>query len=131
MSLLSPLPPPPDDLVQHSTWTSMHATAVHVLPGMLRYLGVAEDDILVETRSHTTHQNLAEAKALMDEHVLKSAVIVSDPLHLRRAHLMAKHLGISAETSPTPTTRYRSARARFHFLIREIYFLHHYVITGD
>ncbi|WP_437485821.1 sigma factor-like helix-turn-helix DNA-binding protein [Sorangium sp. So ce1014] len=41
-----PLPPrPPPDLVQHSTWTSMHATAVHVLPGMLRYLGVAEDDI--------------------------------------------------------------------------------------
>ncbi|WP_437860437.1 RNA polymerase sigma factor [Sorangium sp. So ce363] len=45
MSHLSPLPPPPADLVQHSTWTSMHATAVHVLPGMLRYLGVAEDDI--------------------------------------------------------------------------------------
>ncbi|WP_437548881.1 sigma-70 family RNA polymerase sigma factor [Sorangium sp. So ce367] len=45
MSPLSPLPPPPADLVQHSTWTSMHATAVHVLPGMLRYLGVAEDDI--------------------------------------------------------------------------------------
>ncbi|MDC0680321.1 RNA polymerase sigma factor [Sorangium atrum] len=45
MSTLSPLPPPPVDLVQHSTWTSMHATAVHVLPGMLRYLGVAEDDI--------------------------------------------------------------------------------------
>ncbi|WP_437590425.1 sigma factor-like helix-turn-helix DNA-binding protein [Sorangium sp. So ce1000] len=40
-----PLPPPPPDLVQHSTWTSMHATAVHVLPGMLRYLGVDEDDI--------------------------------------------------------------------------------------
>ncbi|WP_437914536.1 sigma factor-like helix-turn-helix DNA-binding protein [Sorangium sp. So ce302] len=45
MSPLSPLPPPSADLVQHSTWTSMHATAVHVLPGMLRYLGVAEDDI--------------------------------------------------------------------------------------
>ncbi|WP_438026779.1 RNA polymerase sigma factor [Sorangium sp. So ce233] len=44
MSPLS-LPPPPPDLVQHSTWASMHATAVHVLPGMLRYLGVAEDDI--------------------------------------------------------------------------------------
>ncbi|KYF74499.1 RNA polymerase subunit sigma, partial [Sorangium cellulosum] len=44
MSPLS-LPPPPPDLVRHSTWASMHATAVHVLPGMLRYLGVAEDDI--------------------------------------------------------------------------------------
>ncbi|WP_437297367.1 hypothetical protein [Sorangium sp. So ce426] len=45
MSPLSPLPPPPADLAQDSTWTSMHATAVHVLPGMLRYLGVDEDDI--------------------------------------------------------------------------------------
>ncbi|XXX77668.1 RNA polymerase sigma factor [Sorangium sp. So ce134] len=47
MSPLSPPPhpPPPPDLVQHSTWTSMYATAVHVLPGMLRYLGVAEGDI--------------------------------------------------------------------------------------
>ncbi|WP_437647681.1 RNA polymerase sigma factor [Sorangium sp. So ce362] len=45
MSPLSLPPRPPPDLVQHSTWTSMHATAVHVLPGMLRYLGVAEDDI--------------------------------------------------------------------------------------
>jgi uncharacterized SAM-binding protein YcdF (DUF218 family) len=93
--------------------------------------GVAEGDILVETRSRTTHQNLAEAKALMDEHVLKSAVIVSDPLHLRRAHLMAKLLGIYGTTSPTPTTRYRSAGTQLRFLTREIYFLHHYVITGD
>ncbi|WP_437898237.1 sigma factor-like helix-turn-helix DNA-binding protein [Sorangium sp. So ce124] len=36
---------PPAAPVQHGAWTSMHATAVHVLPGMLRFLGVAEDDL--------------------------------------------------------------------------------------
>ncbi|WP_437984778.1 sigma factor [Sorangium sp. So ce117] len=36
---------PPADPVQHGAWTSMHTTAVHVLPGMLRFLGVAEDDL--------------------------------------------------------------------------------------
>ncbi|WP_437677265.1 RNA polymerase sigma factor [Sorangium sp. So ce131] len=41
---MSPLSPPPD-LLLRSTWTSMHATAVHVLPWMLRYLGVDENDL--------------------------------------------------------------------------------------
>jgi uncharacterized SAM-binding protein YcdF (DUF218 family) len=93
--------------------------------------GVPEGDILTETRSRTTQQNLAEARLLMHRHVLTSAVIVSDPLHLRRADLMAKHLGIWATTSPTRTTRYRSARAQIQFLAREVYYLHYYLITGD
>ncbi|WP_437280197.1 sigma-70 family RNA polymerase sigma factor [Sorangium sp. So ce375] len=36
---------PPAAPVQHGAWASMHATAVHVLPGMLRFLGVAEEDL--------------------------------------------------------------------------------------
>ncbi|WP_437716082.1 sigma factor-like helix-turn-helix DNA-binding protein [Sorangium sp. So ce448] len=36
---------PPTAPAQHGAWTSMHATAVHVLPGMLRFLGVAEGDL--------------------------------------------------------------------------------------
>ncbi|WP_438027605.1 sigma factor-like helix-turn-helix DNA-binding protein [Sorangium sp. So ce233] len=41
---MSPSHPPAAPL-QHGAWASMHATAVHVLPGMLRFLGVAEDDL--------------------------------------------------------------------------------------
>ncbi|MBK1833919.1 hypothetical protein JIN78_07600 [Roseibacillus ishigakijimensis] len=61
---------------------------------------------------------------------LKSAIIVSDPLHLKRASLMAKDLGIRSVTSPTPTSRYRSLKTKLPFLQREIYFYHHYAITG-
>jgi len=93
--------------------------------------GVPKSAILTETRSRTTNQNLIEAKALMDSAGLKSAIIVSDPLHLKRASVMADDIGISSVTSPTPTSRYRSLKTKLGFVIREIYFYHHYAVTGD
>jgi uncharacterized SAM-binding protein YcdF (DUF218 family) len=67
----------------------------------------------------------------MKTHNLKSAIIVSDPLHMKRAMMMADDLGIEAVSSPTPTTRYRSLRTKLGFLVRELYFVHHYVLTGN
>ena len=93
--------------------------------------GVDKAAILTETWSRTTNQNLVEAKALMDSAGLKSAIIVSDPLHLKRASVMADDLGISAVTSPTLTSRYRSLRTKLGFLVREVYFYNHYAVTGD
>jgi uncharacterized SAM-binding protein YcdF (DUF218 family) len=93
--------------------------------------GVPEGDILTEDRSRTTKQNLEEARLVMRQHGLGSAIIVSDPLHMKRAMMMADGLGIAAVSSPTPTTRYRSFRTRLGFLLREIYFIHHYLVTGD
>lgn len=88
-------------------------------------------DILIEERSRTTHQNLSEARSVMQNYGLKSAIIVSDPLHMKRAMMMADGLNIDAVSSPTPTTRYRSFQTRLSFLVRELYFFHHYVITGN
>ncbi|GHC46693.1 hypothetical protein GCM10007100_10430 [Roseibacillus persicicus] len=90
--------------------------------------GVAPAMIFKETSSRTTRENLVEAKRVMNRHGLKTAVIVSDPLHLRRASAMAKGLGMNVVTSPTPTTRYRSLKTQIPFLLREVYFLHHYWI---
>ncbi|HEX7262279.1 MAG TPA: YdcF family protein, partial [Luteolibacter sp.] len=92
---------------------------------------VPANDILIEERSHTTRQNLSEARAVMRHHGLKSAIVVSDPLHLKRAMAMAGDLGISAVSSPTPTTRYRSFQTKLGFLVREIYFYQHYLIVGN
>lgn len=94
-------------------------------------LGVQKDAILTEEQSHTTQQNLTEALAVMRSHGLRSAIIVSDPLHMRRAMMMADDLGMNAVSSPTPTSRYRSLTTQFGFLIRELYFFHHYLFTGD
>jgi len=92
--------------------------------------GVGETAILMETRSRTTHENLVEAKALMDAAGLRTAIIVSDPLHLKRASAMADDLGIAAVTSPTPTSRYRSLKTKLGFLFREICFYSSYSVTG-
>ncbi|TAE92488.1 MAG: YdcF family protein [Verrucomicrobia bacterium] len=88
-------------------------------------------NILVEEKSRTTQQNLSEALAVMRQHGLKSAVIVSDPLHMKRSMMMADDLDIPAVSSPTPTSRYRSLKTKLVFLLREIYFIHHYIATGQ
>lgn len=93
--------------------------------------GVPAADILTENQSHTTLQNLAQAKALMNRNGLQSAIIVSDPLHMQRAMLMADDLGMKAVSSPTPTTRYRSWGKQWELLRRELYFLHHYWLFGE
>jgi len=93
--------------------------------------GVNRNAILTESRSRTTRRNLVEAKALMDKAGLKTAIIVSDPLHLKRSSVIAEDLCMAAVTSPTPTSRYRSLRTKLGFLFREIYFYNHYALTGD
>lgn len=93
--------------------------------------GVPAPAILIEEKSRTTRENLEEAASLMRAGGLRSAIVVSDPLHLKRAVAMARDLGIGAVSSPTPTTRYRSLAPKLGFLLRELYFLHHYWLMGQ
>ncbi len=81
--------------------------------------GVPLTATVVETRSHTTAQNLACALEVMP---MESVLIVSDPLHMRRAMRIARDLGLRAYSAPTPTTRYRSPGPKLRFLMRETYF---------
>ncbi|NMG09229.1 YdcF family protein [Brasilonema sp. UFV-L1] len=90
--------------------------------------GVKETDILIETESHTTHQNLQNAQQVASKYNLSKFLIVSDPLHLKRAVLMAQDMGMDAYPSPTPTTRYRSFKSQFDFLMRETYFYFVYLV---
>ena len=92
--------------------------------------GVPPTDVFTERRSRTTQQNLAEAKLLMAAHGLRSAILVSDPLHMRRATWMAGTLGIAAVSSPTPTSRFRSLKTKWRFLRHELYYWHHYAFSG-
>ena len=92
--------------------------------------GVPETAIFIEETSRTTQQNLFEARAIMQRSGLTSAIIVSDPLHMKRAMMMADRLEITAVPSPTPTSRYRSFQTKLGFLLRELYFIHHFAVTG-
>ena len=83
---------------------------------------VPEQSIFIEEKSTITEENLENAKAIMDENSFATAIIVSDPLHMKRAMLMAGDYGIYACSSPTPTTMYRSLKTKIPFLAREEFF---------
>lgn len=85
-------------------------------------MGVPERAIRIEEQSTITEENLEYAKSIMDAHSMDTAIIVSDPLHMKRAMQMANDYGITAYSSPTPTTMYRSARTQIPFLAREVFF---------
>jgi uncharacterized SAM-binding protein YcdF (DUF218 family) len=92
--------------------------------------GVPADAIVLENASRTTIENLALAKPVLDAHGLKSVLVVSDPLHMRRAMLIADRLGIAAASSPTQTSRYQSWGTTLPFLGRETWFMAQYLVTG-
>jgi uncharacterized SAM-binding protein YcdF (DUF218 family) len=92
-------------------------------------MGIPEDVILIEENSTITEENLQYAKCIMQESSLDTAIIVSDPLHMKRAMLMADDYGICAYSSPTPTTMYRSIKTQIPFLAREVFFYVGYAIV--
>jgi uncharacterized SAM-binding protein YcdF (DUF218 family) len=70
--------------------------------------GVPERALILEDQSHSTEENLANAKKLMDARGLRDAIIVSDPFHILRAEVIARDLGMQvfgsgASASPTYT----------------------------
>lgn len=82
-------------------------------------LGVPEDVILVEDQSRITEENLEFSKVIMEQHGLNTALLVSDPLHMKRAMLMAKDYGVTAYASPTATSVHRDFKQALPFIGRE------------
>ena len=92
------------------------------------YNGVSAGDILLEEKSHTTYENILYAKEVAKVHGLTKVLIVSDPLHMKRALTMARDVGFEAYPSPTPTTRFESARSQAVLLAHETYYYIGYLL---
>ena len=84
--------------------------------------GITESVILLEEKSTITQENIENAKKIMDDNCYNTAIIVSDPLHMKRAMLMTADYGIKAYSSPTPTSRYITVKSKVLFLAREEFF---------
>ena len=84
--------------------------------------GIREEAIMMEETSSITQENLENAKVIMEENGMETAIIVSDPLHMKRAMLLAKDAGIEGYSSPTETTMYQSLKTKVPFVIRELFF---------
>ncbi|MDI7275088.1 MAG: YdcF family protein, partial [Anaerolineae bacterium] len=69
-----------------------------------------------------TEQSLYQAQQVGLANGLSRFLLVSDPLHMKRAMRVASDLGMEAFPSPTPTSRYQSWRSQLGFLARETLF---------
>jgi len=92
--------------------------------------GIPDRDILIEDRSHTTFENLVNAKQVVDANGLQKVLIVSDPMHMKRAMSMASDVGLEAYPSPTKTTRYRGWRSQMVVLVQETYYYLGYLASS-
>jgi uncharacterized SAM-binding protein YcdF (DUF218 family) len=63
--------------------------------------GVSDNDILIEELSTITQENLLYSKSIMADNAFSTVLLVSDPLHMKRAMQVAKDCGIEAYSSPT------------------------------
>ncbi|MFI5506370.1 YdcF family protein [Mycobacterium sp. NPDC051804] len=91
--------------------------------------GIPADRLLIETQSRTTKQNFVFALPLFTDRDIERVLIVSDPLHMRRATHLAADLGIDAHPSPTPTSRFRTLHSQIPMLLRETYHTLLYYVT--
>ncbi|NEU30665.1 YdcF family protein [bacterium LRH843] len=90
---------------------------------------VNSEDILIETKSKITEENLRYAYDIATEENFKTFAIVSDPLHMKRAMLMAKNAGMEAYSSPTKSSVYKTLNSKIPFFFRELFFYIGYMIS--
>lgn len=55
--------------------------------------GVPKENILEDTKSHDTFQNVTEGRKLAEQKNIHSVIVVSDRFHVARGVLVARHLG--------------------------------------
>ncbi len=92
--------------------------------------GIPRDKIRVERESLNTIDNLREAREIMTDEGWRTALLVSDPWHLKRARRMASDLGLEVDVTGTPSSRFKSFGARSKFLFEEFILYHTYLLTG-
>lgn len=86
--------------------------------------GVPSRSLFLETRSTSTDENLLEAKRIFDREHFQSALIVSDPWHLKRACEIAEKYGLAALPSATRTSQFRTPSSKLKFIWKEFQALH-------
>ena len=89
--------------------------------------GIPQADILVETKSTSTYQNLAFSQKILNKAGLHSAIIVTDPSTNARAGLVASSLHYTYSLSPDMST---SCSHSYEYVVREPLAIAYYFLTG-
>ena len=65
--------------------------------------GVPDEDVIAETESFNTRENLTHAKAIMEERGLREALVVTSDYHVARALELCRQVGIPATGKGSPS----------------------------
>jgi uncharacterized SAM-binding protein YcdF (DUF218 family) len=72
---------------------------------LARGLGVPAEALFYEDASTNTMENVIEARAVMNAHHFKTAIVVSDNFHLLRAEWLFREYSVPVEVSPAQATQ--------------------------
>ena len=82
--------------------------------------GVPDSSLLTEEHGRTTTESLYAVADLLHETAAPRVILVSDPFHMLRLRIIAGRLGMTAYTSPTPTSPIeRSEEKRWSYVLSE------------
>ncbi|HWI64645.1 MAG TPA: YdcF family protein [Symbiobacteriaceae bacterium] len=92
----------------------------------LKAHGVPPGKILLEEASTSTRENLANARPILEQHGLKTALVVTHGFHTKRALLQAADLGLDAAAAPV---RIRPVNEKY-LVFREVAAITYYELGG-
>ena len=85
-----------------------------------RKAGVPDSSLLAEEHGRTTTESLYAVAELLQQTERPRVILVSDPFHMLRLRIIAGRLGMTAYTSPTPTSPIeRSEEQRWSYVLSE------------
>lgn len=83
-------------------------------------MGVPPEAILIEDKSWTTQLNFAESRKVMAANGARTALIITEPLHMMRSLRMARDLGMDVQGEPPPRSFYQDWGSWLNFMRSEL-----------
>jgi uncharacterized SAM-binding protein YcdF (DUF218 family) len=97
------------------------------MASVLQANGVPNAAIILEEQARDTVQNIQYSRAIMRDHGWRTAILVSEPNHIKRAAFIARDAGLSITISPaTDSPGWNTPDARLQNLLRDARFLMNY-----
>ncbi|HEX8229218.1 MAG TPA: YdcF family protein [Chloroflexia bacterium] len=75
-------------------------TEASVMLRVLAAAGVPESAVVLEEQAHNTIQNIGYSKEIMQQNGWDTAILVTEPYHIKRASLVARDAGLHVYPSP-------------------------------
>jgi len=91
--------------------------------------GIPDEVLVLDEEARSTRESLVRGREIMQQGGWDTAIIVSDPFHIKRSLLIAEDIGITAYGSPAldnPT--YTVPARRFYYTSREVVALWWYLV---